>query len=75
MSILTRFSQVESHYCPRTRIPEKMQLPIDITELIPSGPRGSEKGNNISCGILQLRMDRQRIYHDKITFGTYQDLG
>jgi len=49
----------EPYYCARTRIPEKMQLPIDIPDLIPGGPRGPEEGDNISSGILQLRIDRQ----------------
>ena len=41
-----------------------MQLPVDIPDLIPSGPRGSEEGDSISCGILQLRVNHQCMRDD-----------
>lgn len=49
----------EAYYCSRTRVPEKVQLPVNIPDLIPGGPRGPEEGDNISIGILQLRVDHQ----------------
>lgn len=47
------------YYCSRTRVPEKVKLPVNIPDLIPGGPRGPEKGDNISTGILQLRVGHQ----------------
>lgn len=45
-----------AHYRSRARVPEEVQLSVDVPDLIPGGPRGPEEGDNISCGILQLQV-------------------
>ena len=52
---------MKPYNCSRTRIPEKVQLPIDVPNLISRGPRGPEEGDDISSGILQLRGLHQRM--------------
>ncbi len=60
----------EPHY--RSRVLEKVQLPVDIPDLIPGDLCRSEEGDNISCGVLQLRVVRQCM--QDAALGTYQNI-
>ena len=62
----------EPHYRSRTPVPDKVQLPVDIPNPAPGGPCGSEEGDNIPSGILQLRVVRQCMQDEAL--GTYQNV-